>query len=96
LRLPAGGKQLELWFKDASLRPAPDRSGLDGIAFGSDGNLYFNRYDAADLFRIDVNDGKAGKLTKLKPSRKLVLADAMRPLAPNVFLLIEGAAGLTP
>jgi sugar lactone lactonase YvrE len=94
LRLPAGGKQLEVWFEDASLQPAPNGTGLDGIAFGSDGNLYFNRYDAADLYRIDVKDGKAGKLTKLQASRKLVLADGMRPLGPNVFLLIEGGGRL--
>jgi sugar lactone lactonase YvrE len=94
LRLRAGGKRLEVWFEDASLQPAPDGTGLDGIAFGSDGNLYFNRYDAADLYRIDVKDDKAGKLTKLQASRKLVLADAMRPLGPNVFLLIEGGGRL--
>jgi hypothetical protein len=94
LRLAAGGKQLDVWFQDASLQPAPDGTGLDGIAFGSDGNLYFNRYDAADLYRIDVKDGKAGKLTKLKASQKLVLADAMRPLGRNVFLLIEGGGRL--
>lgn len=94
LRLPAGGKQLEVWFEDASLQPAPDETGLDGIALGSDGNLYFNRYDAADLYRIDVKDGKAGKLTKLQASRQLVRTDGMRPLAPNVFLLIEGRGRL--
>jgi sugar lactone lactonase YvrE len=94
LRLPAGGTQLEIWFSDPSLQPAPDGTGLDGIAFGSDGNLYFNRYDAADLYRIDVTNAKAGKLTKLRASRQLVLADAMRPLRPNVFLLIEGGGRL--
>jgi hypothetical protein len=41
-----------------------------------------------------VKDGKAGKLTKLLGSRKLVLADGMRPLGPNVFLLIEGGGRL--
>jgi streptogramin lyase len=94
LRLPPGGKQLEVWFSDPSLQPAPNGTGLDGIAFGSDGNLYFNRFDAADLYRIDVKNGKAGKLTKLNPSRKLVLTDAIRPIGPGVFLLIEGAGRL--
>jgi len=94
LRLPLGGKQLEVWFKDASLQPPPNGTGLDGIAFGRDGNLYINRYDAADLYRIDVEDGKAGKLTKLRVSRKLVLADALRPLRPNVFRRIEGGGRL--
>jgi sugar lactone lactonase YvrE len=94
LRLPPGSTQLEVWFSDPSLQPAPDSTGLDGIAFGSDGNLYFNRFDAADLYRIDVKDGKAGKLTKLKASRALMQTDALRPLRPNVFLLIEGGGRL--
>jgi sugar lactone lactonase YvrE len=94
LKLPAGGKDLQVWFTDSALQPAANGTGLDGIAFGSDGNLYFNRFDAADLYRLDVNAGKAGKLTKLKPSRKLVLTDAIRPLGPGVFLLIEGEGRL--
>ncbi len=43
------------------IQPAPDGTGLDGIAFGSDGSLYFNRYDVADSYRIDVKHGGAGK-----------------------------------
>lgn len=46
------------------------------------------------MYRIDVKDGRAAKLTRLQASRKLVLADAMRPLRPNVFLLIEGGGRL--
>jgi sugar lactone lactonase YvrE len=90
LRLPSGGKKLEVWFSDASLQAAPNGTGLDGLAFGSDANLYVDRYDAADLYRIDIKGGKAAKLTKLKPSRQLVLADAIRPLSSGRFLLIEG------
>jgi hypothetical protein len=51
-------------------------------------------YGPAELFRVDVNDGKAGKVTKLHPSRSLVLADAIRPLGGNAFLLIEGGGRL--
>jgi hypothetical protein len=40
-----------------------------------------------------VKDGKAGKLTQLKPSSKLVGPDGMRPLGGSTFLLIEGNAG---
>lgn len=90
LKLPAAGKQLEVWFSEPSLQPAPNGTGLDGIAFGHDGNLYFNLFDAAQLYRIDVSAGKPGKLTKLNPSRKLVLTDGMRPLPDGSFLLIEG------
>ncbi len=94
LKLPAGGQQLQVWFSDPALQPEPNGTGLDGIAFGNDGNLYFNRFDAADLYRIEVKGGKAGKLTKLNPSRQLVLTDAIRPMGHGVFLLIEGGGRL--
>ncbi len=93
-RLPVGGKQLELWMSDASLQPPPGKAGLDGIAFGSDGNLYVDTYSPGELYRIDVKDGKAGQLTKLQPSRPLVLADAIRPLGKNSFLIVEGGGRL--
>jgi DNA-binding beta-propeller fold protein YncE len=94
LKLPPGARHLQLWFSDASLAPAPKGYGLDGIAFGSEGNVYFNTFDAGGLYRIEVNQGKAGNLTKLNPSRKLALTDGLRPLSPNVFLLIEGEGRL--
>jgi sugar lactone lactonase YvrE len=94
LKLPRGGKQLQVWFNDPSLQPAPNGFGLDGIAFGGDGNLYFNTFDAAGLYRIKVQQGKAGKLSKLNPSRKLAQTDALRPMGKNVFLLIEGEGRL--
>jgi hypothetical protein len=93
-RLPPGGKQLELWLTDASLQPAPGKAGLDGIAFGSDGNVYVDTYTPGELYRIDVKDGKAGTVTKLHTSRLLVLADAIRPLGNNSFLLVEGGGRL--
>jgi sugar lactone lactonase YvrE len=94
LTLAPGGKQLQVWFSDPPLQPKPNGFGLDGIAFGSDGNLYFNTFDAAGLYRLEVRQGKPGKLTKLKPSRKLALTDGMRPLRDGEFLLIEGAGRL--
>jgi streptogramin lyase len=95
LRLPAGGKGLEVWADDPLLAPpANGGPGLDGIAFGADGNLYVNTYWSGELFRVDVKDGKAGKVTKLRPSRPLVLPDAIKPLGRNVFLLIEGGGRL--
>jgi sugar lactone lactonase YvrE len=94
LRLQPGTKQLQVWFSDATLQPAPNGYGLDGIAFGSDGNVYFNTFDAGGLYRIKVNQGKAGSLTKLNPSRRVALTDGLRPLGPNVFLMIEGEGRL--
>lgn len=94
LRLAPGAKSFEIWFSDPALQPAKGQTGLDGLAFGDDGNLYVNRYDAADLWRIDVTDGKAGKATKLTPSRKLTGTDAIRALGGNRFLLVEGSGSV--
>jgi sugar lactone lactonase YvrE len=87
--LKPGGKELEVWATDPLLAPAKDGVGIDGLAFGTDGNLYVNTYIPAKLFRIAVKDGKAGSVTELKPSRPLVRADAMRAFGDG-FLLIEG------
>jgi sugar lactone lactonase YvrE len=89
LRLPPGGKQLEVWLSDPSLQP-PSGGGLDGIAFGSDGNLYVDTFGPGELYRIDVHGGLAGKVTKLHPSRPLQRTDALRLLSKNRFLLVEG------
>jgi hypothetical protein len=87
--LKPGGTALEVWATDPLLAPAKDGVGLDGIAFGADGNLYVNTYIPAALFRIAVKDGKAGAVTALKTSRPLDHADAMRSFGDSL-LLIEG------
>ena len=87
--LKPGGTALEVWATDPLLAPAKDGVGLDGIAFGSDGNLYVTTYIPAALFRIAVKDGKAGAITALKSSRALDHADAMRTFGDSL-LLIEG------
>jgi sugar lactone lactonase YvrE len=87
--LKPGGTALEVWATDPMLAPAKDGVGLDGIAFGADGNLYVTTYIPAALFRIAVKDGKAGAVTALKPSRPLDHADAMRTSGDSL-LLIEG------
>jgi hypothetical protein len=45
------------------------------------------------LFRIAINEGRAGKITALKTSRPLDHADAMRAFGDSL-LLIEGAGRL--
>jgi sugar lactone lactonase YvrE len=87
--LKPGGTALEVWATDPMLAPAKDGVGLDGIAFGSDGNLYVTTYIPAALFKIAVKDGKAGAVTALKTSRPLDHADAMRSFGDSL-LLIEG------
>ena len=87
--LKPGGSALEVFATDPALAPAKDGVGLDGIAFGTDGNLYVTTYIPAALFKIAVKDGKAGAVTPLKLSRALDHADAMRTFGDSL-LLIEG------
>jgi sugar lactone lactonase YvrE len=87
--LKPGGTALEIWATDPLLAPAKDGVGLDGIAFGADGNLYVTTYIPAALFKIAVKDGKAGAVTALKTSRPIDHADAMRASGDSL-LLIEG------
>jgi hypothetical protein len=94
LRLPPGSNQLEVWANDPLLAPPAGGAGLDGIAFGTSGNLYVDTYTTGELFRVDVVDGKAAKVRRLKHSRPLTLSDAIRPLGNNQFLIIEGAGRL--
>jgi sugar lactone lactonase YvrE len=90
LRLRPGAKELEVWATDPQFAPPAHGAGLDGIAFGGDGNLYVDTFTGGELFRIDVKDGVARKVTKLHTRRKLVLTDALRRTEGNTFLLIEG------
>ncbi len=92
LRLAPGGSQFEVWATDPHF-DVPT-GGLDGIAFGSDGNLYVNTFSVDGLYRVDVKDGKAGKITKLQTSRPLTHADGLRPYGQDTFLMIEGAGSL--
>jgi hypothetical protein len=91
--LKPGGTALEVWATDPMLAPAKDGVGLDGIAIGSDGDLYVTTFIPGGLYKIASKDGKAGAVTKLKTSRPLDHADAMRAFG-NGLLLIEGAGRL--
>ena len=94
LRLPAGGSKFEVFASNPQfLPPKAESAGLDGIAFGGDGNLYVTTYAAGGLFRIDVDRGRAGRVTWLHGAT-LTLPDALRPLGQRSFLLVEGAGTL--
>lgn len=96
LRLKPGGDTFEVFAEDPRFDPpAKAGAGLDGLAFGTDGNLYVNKFTEPALFRVAVKDGKAGKVTKLATSQQLVLADALRPIPHGEgFLMIEGRGRL--
>src|SRR6266481_1309027 len=66
LRLRPGASAFEVFASSPQfLPPSSGGAGLDGISFGGDGNLYVTTYAAGALFRVDVENGKAGRVTKL-------------------------------
>lgn len=89
LRLDPLTRRLAVWASDPRFQPAHG-GGLDGIAFDADGRLYVTVFSAGELFRVTPVKGKAGPIVRLAPSRPLVRPDALRPLAPGRFLLVEG------
>jgi len=95
LKLSPGTTTFEVFAQDSAFSaPQSGGAGLDGIAFGSDGNLYVTTYTVGELLRVEVQDGKAGRVTKLSGNRQLQFPDALRALGDNSFLLIEGSGGL--
>jgi DNA-binding beta-propeller fold protein YncE len=95
LKLSPGAATFEVFAQDSAFSsPQSDAAGLDGIAFGSDGNLYVTNYAAGGLFRVEVNAGRAGRVTALSGDRQLRFPDALRKLGDNSFLLVEGAGTL--
>jgi hypothetical protein len=95
LKLSAGATTFNVFAQDSAFSaPQSGGAGLDGIAFGSDGNLYVTTYTAGELFRVEVKDGRAGRVTKLTGNRHLQFPDALRSLGDNSFLLIEGSGRL--
>lgn len=94
LVLKPGAKEFEVYATDPRFT-VKGGAGLDGIAFGGDGNLYVDLYNGNALFRIDVNkNGSAGKVTELQPSQKIALCDGMRKFGEHQLLMIEGTGSL--
>jgi sugar lactone lactonase YvrE len=91
LRLPPGGKELEVWVDNPAFEPPKNGAGVDGLAFGSDGNLYVDTFTKGELFRVDVKNGEAGKVTKLQTSQPTALTDGIRPTeGGRALLVVEG------
>jgi sugar lactone lactonase YvrE len=93
LDLKPGAKDLAIWAEDPALAPAGG-AGLDGIAFGGDGNIYVNKFASGDLLRVDMHDGKAGAVTKLTTSKPLTFPDGLRPISGQSCLMAEGGGRL--
>ena len=95
LRLRPGSSQLEVWLEDPALEQPPKGApGLDGIAFGGDGNLYVNNFASGAFFRVEVKDGAPGKITKLIPSRPLKNPDGLRWTEGETFVMAEGGGSI--
>jgi hypothetical protein len=91
LRLRPGSSELEVWAEDPSFEAPKPGAGLDGLAFGSDGNLFVDTFTKGELFCVEVKNGKAGRVTKLQSSRPTTLTDAIRVTdGGRAFLMIEG------
>ena len=95
LKLSAGATTFEIFAQDSAFAaPQSGGAGLDGIAFGSDSNLYVTTYTAGKLLRVEVKDGIAGRITTLSSNHRLQFPDALRAFGNNSFLLIEGSGTL--
>ncbi len=94
LKLSPGATTFEVFARDSAFSPPQGGFGLDGIAFGSDGNLYVTTYTVGELVRVEVRDGRAGRVTTLSGTHHLKFPDALRALGDNSFLLIEGSGRL--
>jgi streptogramin lyase len=95
LKLSADAATFEVFAQDSAFSALrSDSAGLDGIAFGGDGNLYVTNYTAGELVRVEVKGGKAGRITALSGNHQLKSPDALRSLSNNSFLLVEGSGTL--
>jgi sugar lactone lactonase YvrE len=95
LKLKPGSNQLEVWLESAEFEQPPQGApGLDGIAFGGDGNLYVNTFAGGNFFRVEVKDGAPGTITKLKPSRVLQFPDGLRSTGGKTFVMAEGGGSV--
>src|SRR5579863_873784 len=65
LKLSPGATTFEVFARDSAFSPPQGGNGLDGIAFGSDGNLYVTTYTVGKLARVEVKNGRAGRVTTL-------------------------------
>lgn len=95
LKLSAGATTFDVFAQDSAFSPPQSGgAGLDGIAFGSDGNLYVTTYTAGKLVRVEVKGGRAGRITTLSGNHQLNFPDALRALGSDSFLLVEGSGAL--
>jgi streptogramin lyase len=95
LRLAPGSGTFEVFAEDPLFEPPAHGAGLDGLAFGADGELYVDKFSEAALLRVHIEDGKADGVSALRTSQPIDLTDALRPVdGGHAFLMIEGRGKL--
>jgi sugar lactone lactonase YvrE len=84
-KLEPGANELALFAADPTL------VGIDGLAFGGDGELYINNVRANTMQRVEINGGSFGGLTTLTLSEPISGPDGLRRFSGNRFLQAEGS-----
>ena len=88
LRLPRGGKALEVWAGNGAF--GPPGGVLDGITMVG-GRVIVNTLVTSRLFAIDVaKDGKAGEINALKLTHPIARPDGMRAYGKDALLSSDG------
>jgi sugar lactone lactonase YvrE len=88
LKLPKGGSALAVWTAKGAFGKPGDV--LDGIAVAGD-RVVVNTLVTSKLFTVDIGaDGKAGKVTELRPSEPVVRPDGMRAFGSDAVLVTHG------
>ena len=91
-KLTEGSSFVQLWVTDPQFDT--NGGGLDGIVFDGSNRAYVDTFSGGGLYRIDINNGVAGHVTKLRASLPLVMPDALRRGFDGKLLLVEGGGRL--
>jgi sugar lactone lactonase YvrE len=93
LRLPAGGKALEVWVEDERFGGA--LFNLNGIEVDGDA-VYTVHSGTGQLFQIPIGrDGAPGKVTEVALAKPLESPDGLRLESSGTLLVVEGVGRLT-
>jgi hypothetical protein len=91
VRLPKGGKALEVWTPDGAV--GAKGGVLDGISIVGD-RVVVNNLATGKLFAVPIGKGgKAGKATEITLDRALERPDGMRTFGKDGVLVVEDGAG---
>jgi sugar lactone lactonase YvrE len=88
LRLPAGGKELEVWVENDLF--AGEGFNLNGIEVDGD-VVYTVKFNSGQLFQVPIGeDGAAGKVAEVALEEPLQSPDGMRLETSGTLLVVEG------